>query len=982
MKQWLKQIAWLSGILLLCVVPAYGQEAMEQLPAVFSTGLTVAATPEEALPAGAVAYVRLNNALTLLENLDAFAATIVPEKALPAEFQEMFAKPKPLITFLGMQITGQPVESAQFSALTGFALDRPISFALYPMPNAFVLSAPISNSTVAAGMIQGVLQPSAITKEQSGDLTYYHIVSGNGDMPDDLYLIATEQTAFFCGSTDMLNMLVAAKADANLMTDPMIKDGVAAYEKGDLTVILSPQALKPQIPMAQQQLDALPAQLFTTIRMGLTDMPVAERMMLDTRLRFQFGVQSLDQLVNYAEAYTTGIARVLVASLGQLLTNLDGAVVSLDLDAVYQQLAFAVFSKDILPEKLTQPLPLDTLKRSLALLPGEKNSLVAIGKQPQGAPSPLVAAMLTEIEKELTAKSLPTEAFTAIKTYLLSQQVCPTLESKADWTLRTVIPMSMKTDFSTFATLWAWAKHQSDRMENEPWAHRLLLLPAGVIEPYFKEKADVAATNRAQNQLFEALLQSKPFVSYTNSFAAEDAGNGAKKLVSSDIFTTRNGMFGYQQHELISRRIMFVKAAGDAELVYTGAADAAQFEAVANASYPPISAAMTKLLDRVPANASMFAIARPFRLLPDLFDTLVGLEDVTHRELDAFLAASQKIYDESGLEGFEQKLLESGIDLPFALEGLFVDENNKVFATLPSGLHYPRPIAMPVVKDLFADVLAAAPTVGGNLSYMTAQPGRIEFATVQSADAFALLVKSVTNKVFEKYVSAPDGMQQLQGTFMHPADYQQSGTLLLSNPIWKAMEDEEIGTIEGDEGDNNESEVLTGTTDIMRSYGTALGSWQVDNNTYPKYATVTPIADVDFSGGSYDSAYYEGSLLDEWGNPIYYLSDAEGSDYLLVSYGENGVPGAGDGEESDDAIYMGGMLIAPPSFEGDDMTLSLNRALFFAIQQNAVDFVNSVLDEGADPSAANGDGVFAMALAEQLGFSEIVTLLEEASAEE
>jgi len=986
MKRLLKHLVWLSGLLFLCVIPAYGQETLDQLPAVFSTGLPVAATPEEALPGGAVAYIRLNNALTLLDNLDAFATAIVPEKALPAELQETFAKPKPLLTFLGMQMAGQPVELAQFSELTGLALDRPLSFAFYPTPNGFVVSVPIANSTVASSMIQGMLQPSSITKEQSGDLTYYHIVPGSSDMPDDLYLIASEKTAFFCGSTDMLNLVITAKADTSLPTDPVIKEGVAAYETGDLTIVLSPDALKPMIPEVQKQLDTLPAQLFAEIRAGVTEIPLEERMLLDTRLRVQFGVQSLDQLVDYAEAYATGVSRVLLNWLAQLLSNLDGAAVSVNLDAVYQQVAFAVYSKDIQAEKMTQPIPFDTLKQALTLLPGDKNSLLAVGKEPQDAASPLMTAMLTEIEKELAAKSLPIEGFSAFKAYLQNRQSCPSIESKVDWTLRSAIPISLKSDFSKFETLWAWGEAEARRFADEPWAQRLLLLPAGVVEPYFKEKADIAMKNAKETQtLNEALLTTKPFASYTNSFAAEDAGNGVKKLVSNDIFTTRRGIFGYQQHELVNRRIMFVKGVGGAELVYTGAADAAQFNAVVSATYPPVSEAIAKLIDRAPTTASMFGIIRPFHLLPDIFDTLTGLEDLAHRDLDAFLAATQKMYDEGGADGFEQKLLASGLDIPLAMEGLFVDEDNKLFCTLPGGLHYPRPIVMPLVKDLFADVLAAAPTVGGNLSYMTVQPGRVEFATVQSTDALALLVKNVTNKFYEKYVTAPDGMQQLQNTFAHPADYQEGGTLLLLNPIWETLEEEaeDVGAIiEGDDGESSEAEQPTGTTDIMLSYATALGSWMVDNNTYPKYTTVTPIADVDFSGGAYSGAYYEGSLLDEWGNSIYYLSDAEGSDYILVSYGENGVPGAGEAEESDDVIYMGGMLIAPPSYEGEDLSEYLNKALFFAITQNAVDFAAAVLDAGADPAAANGDGVYASALAEKLGYSEIVELLKQASAEE
>ena len=146
MKRTLRRFACLTALFSVIVFSANAQQQVEQIPALFSTGLPEAASPEDGLPAGAIAYIRLNNALTLLDNLDSFASTIVPEKALPPEFAEIFAKPKPIVTFLGMQLAGQPIPLEEFPARLGIALDRPIALAIYPMPTKrHKLALPLEN---------------------------------------------------------------------------------------------------------------------------------------------------------------------------------------------------------------------------------------------------------------------------------------------------------------------------------------------------------------------------------------------------------------------------------------------------------------------------------------------------------------------------------------------------------------------------------------------------------------------------------------------------------------------------------------------------------------------------------------------------------------------------------------------------------------------------------------------------------------------
>lgn len=70
----------------------------------------------------------------------------------------------------------------------------------------------------------------------------------------------------------------------------------------------------------------------------------------------------------------------------------------------------------------------------------------------------------------------------------------------------------------------------------------------------------------------------------------------------------------------------------------------------------------------------------------------------------------------------------------------------------------------------------------------------------------------------------------------------------------------------------------------MRAIGTALGSFWVDTNTYPKTSYIVPFSQVDLPNN-----YYEGTVQDAWEREFRYISD--GTTYLLTSYGKDGTEG-------------------------------------------------------------------------------------------
>ena len=93
----------------------------------------------------------------------------------------------------------------------------------------------------------------------------------------------------------------------------------------------------------------------------------------------------------------------------------------------------------------------------------------------------------------------------------------------------------------------------------------------------------------------------------------------------------------------------------------------------------------------------------------------------------------------------------------------------------------------------------------------------------------------------------------------------------------------------------------------MRAIGTALGSYQVDNNNFPlgtgDFNTVSP--------GILTSAYYAGSTKDGWGRDYYYEGTSQG--YTLRSFGKDGTT-LQDGDFNSNIFYINGQFTAPTTF--------------------------------------------------------------------
>lgn len=104
----------------------------------------------------------------------------------------------------------------------------------------------------------------------------------------------------------------------------------------------------------------------------------------------------------------------------------------------------------------------------------------------------------------------------------------------------------------------------------------------------------------------------------------------------------------------------------------------------------------------------------------------------------------------------------------------------------------------------------------------------------------------------------------------------------------------------------NPQSVFNDTQADMRAIGTALGSYNVDYNTFPVFSSLINMCDTSLFPNDF---YYPVPCRDGWGTPFRYTGSAVS--YVLTSYGKDCQQGYTNSEYDKDIIYSNGYFIAP-----------------------------------------------------------------------
>ena len=765
--------------------------AQDDIVRIESTGLPAVATQEELLPQGAVAHLRANNLELLLQNIDSFLTSFVPEKAVPPEFQPFLDSSHPFLAFLTTQMFGQEMQVNALSAMLGIALNKPVSLSFYPMDpqQGFVLSVPIADPQGFTGSVQNILRPVELTLESDEGLNYYYLEPGVPNMPEEIFLLTSDTMAFFCGSEQVAQMLVNRSVD-KLAENPLHSKGLEKYAENDLVLLLSPAFIKPQIPMMKDSFRGALEPFYQQLRGLIAEIPPGQRILIDMRLRWELGIDSLEQLLNFAEAYSSAFYQVSLDWGARWLQELEGLALAIDLEQTIQQASVTLYSQGVKTEDFTAPLPATELKKALVALPGSKFAVNIEGQAPPNLPSRFLQDVLFAAERELKQRGLPLQAFSALKNFIAEQQLISPLEFKTPWSISTILKTTEAIAWEESKTLPELFTLMLELPSSMPLFMTVKMMPETDIEQlkaYFAEKADLKNANaRALLGFREQLPVKPPFFDSSSEFSSQDFDNGATALVFENIHTTRRGYFGYQRHALINRRIILAETQNGYTYLYDWLPDEEIQNALMQAEPEALSPTILELLELVPADANSVKMLKTLPALPNALYVLTMLEHIAFQELDQFLKQANEILTDVDDDKVEEALLEAGIDIPVLVLRLKRDESGKLYCVLPGGLHYPRPSAMTIIQALLKDFSEGLDQVGGSLAYTAVRSGELESTILQRSDALALLVKTLGNNVFEKYLSTPDGMNLLLSQLMHPKDRViGADTLLFTNALWE-----------------------------------------------------------------------------------------------------------------------------------------------------------------------------------------------------
>ena len=924
MLQTKRIMVFLSIILCLICLP-FIAVAQEDVVQITSTGLPAEASQEELLPQGAVVHLQANNLESLLQNIDSLLASFVPEKAVPPEFQPFLESAHPFLAFLTTQMFGQEMPVTALSSMFGIALNEAISLSLYPMDpqKGFVLSVPIADPQGFTGSVQNILRPDEFELKDEGGLLYYYIELNPRQRLEEIYLLTSETRAFFCGSLQTAQMFANSGVD-KLSADPLYSKGLEKYAGHDLVLLVSPAFIKAQVPMMKDSFAGALEPLFQQLRAMIAGIPAEHRIMIDMRLRWELGVDDLDQLIEFVEAYSTAFYQVSLDWVVRWLLEFDGLALASKIEPSLQQDSLTLYSQSVKLEDFAAPLPIAEIAEALAVLPGSKNLVNIEGQAPPCLPSRFLQDMLFAAERELKQRGLPLEAFSGLKNFIAERQQISPLTFKTPWTMSTVLKTTDAIAWEEFENLPDLFEMIMELPSFIPLLMSVKMMPetdVELLQTYFQEKAELKSSNADAFQSFrDELPISPPLLDKRSEFYSVDFAEGVTALIFENVYTTRRGYFGYQEHEWINRRITLAENKNGYSYLYDWLPDEEIQNLLMQAEPTALSASIAPLFELLPADVSSVKIVKVLPALSNLLDILSNFERIAFLELDSFLAEAGKVLADANDEGVEEALLEAGLDIPTQLLWLKRDAAGQLYAVLPGGLYYPRPAIMPVVQELFEDFHKGIGDTGGNLAFMAVRPGEIELSSLQRSDALALLVKTVANNVFDKYFSTPKGMELLFSQFMHPKDLSiEEDTLLFTNPLWENILDFLVNSGEpelweladilvpggDDDGDEGLEEPYLGDPEEqsrmdMRAIGTALGSYQVDFNEFPSVEGEVPFAAIELP-----EEYYSGAIADAWGNPFWYSSE-DGSSYILKSNGEDGL-----GETEDDILYSDGAFINP-----------------------------------------------------------------------
>jgi hypothetical protein len=747
----------------------------------------------EALPQNAIIHLEFQNVYQTLLNFEQLSQSLIPAKAAPPQIQGLLQSDHPLLTILGAQTIQEPLTEENLTKKFGVNPSLPVTATLYlgDPKKSFILSIPVAEPEVLSAMITNLLQPSACEIVSLGDKTAVRLALNSPVIPE-LYLVCSKDRAYFCGDRAQVLALQNTPSAERLSKDAFMKQASAKVGKQDVSLIFNPSLIKPFLLQLQQLGPLLVPLLHAQREHLLKQIPDQARPNLNMQLQNYLGVRDLEQFGDYAEGFIVATYETVTDALAAQMIAFEGLGLAAKLDPAFPQLTLFVFSRQFQPDKSANAIPMDEVRKAAAWLGKDFQHFTVSGHLPQQTPSAFPINWTKKVQSQLKTRNLDSVFIDNLETLLEKQVVIQPLESKAPWTLTTdasLQPLPSPRDFKQLESYFQAFFASLSYAAPQP----VTVVPGqapGFLESWLKEEAQALNTNDKLGREFnQRIWHQTPFYDRVSRLRAEDLGNQIKRFDFENVYTTHSGLFGYDQHELINRRIYLAREVDGYLVSHRGNGNPMWLTHFPERAHKELTPALAKILDRVPSGANFISVHRGLQQLPAFAQWLNDLENLAHTDLDTYLAEATKIQqDTQNPEQANVKL--KNLKMPGLVYSLNRETaSGKLYCLLPGNLVYPRDKVTPVLVELLADYAAKADQSGGCLVYTRVQPEAYEISAMQSTEGIACLITNVGNSIAERYLGDPEKMSQLQKRFVTQRDQdpERFEEIIVRNPRWEFL---------------------------------------------------------------------------------------------------------------------------------------------------------------------------------------------------
>jgi hypothetical protein len=759
------------------------------------------APPENVLPSNAILHAQINSVLDIVYQVESLAKNAIPEKLAPPPVSEMLQQEHPLLAMAGMQMQGAPLDPQAFGQQVGLDVGAPVTVSVYPGDpiKFFILSLGISNEEALTQFLTSDQGPLKGTPISIGGQDMVQLRVGNGPLKR-VFGLVHEDRIYLSGEPSLLLLLKDTGGYTRLSEDPHMADVMTKVNDLDVFVSVHPGLAKPlfsqisffkylPISILSQQKEALLKQIGEN-----------ERQVIDAQIRMQLPVSGLDELLDYAECVVSAVYQSAVDSLLSGATSFEGVTLGIRAKSETPGLTMMVHRGEMNQANVTRPIPKDELQDALAHFPGDVNQWSATGRHPANLPSVWIKGVMDKMHHLMEAKGLRTEWLEKIQQIHANQARLQPMESQSDWTLNVgakVKEMPSPGQYDSLQDFFMdWVEQQ-----HQPAYRQVTVIPnqgPHLLSEHLVQQKHVLEQNQEQiKELLQPMQRQGGWIEQLYRVDANRRGPNVSEFTWENIWKTKSGLFGFNEHELIHRKIYLARKVDPFLVYHQDSGDHAWLEDFEWKTEGHLPESTQTLLNMVPGGSHDIQFVKLNGALATLVHGLADFESLAHRDIQNYL--DQVAEQLSSVDKSDQDAVKTALyRVPFSPMLASVNQNPEsgdVYGLLPGNIAFPRPKLAPILQELIKDYEAQANDVGGIITYAKHHDTTCEFGIIHHTGGLTSLLKIVGNTLANQYLKNPEGMQTLMQRAMSPLDMSpdKNNQILAKNPRWLFLDNIQRG---------------------------------------------------------------------------------------------------------------------------------------------------------------------------------------------